>query len=160
MAGQQRTTTTAFPQESQAAIARVALYARVSTLNNQDPDMQLTELREQFGIGIQACEPCPCSLALVPVVTEPGQRVITRFNVNYAPGFPVSELPTTRPGPHLSLPTAPFVVRNLSQMPRRQLDIHWLLLNLHSGVGSELLLAFDASLTHRSELRRVPDFVE
>lgn len=49
MARQQRTTTSAFPQESPAAIARVALYARVSTLNNQDPEMQLAELREYAG---------------------------------------------------------------------------------------------------------------
>jgi DNA invertase Pin-like site-specific DNA recombinase len=45
MARQQRTTTASFPQ-SPAAIARVALYARVSTLNNHDPEMQLAELRE------------------------------------------------------------------------------------------------------------------
>jgi DNA invertase Pin-like site-specific DNA recombinase len=31
------------------AITRVALYARVSTLNNQDPEMQLSELREYAG---------------------------------------------------------------------------------------------------------------
>jgi hypothetical protein len=68
-------------------------------------------------------------------------------------------LPTTRPEPNLSPSTAPFVVRDLSPMGS-QLDIYWLLLNLHSGVGSELLLAFDASLTYRSEFRRVPDFVE
>src|SRR5712692_3382878 len=49
MARQQRITTASFPQESSAAIARVALYARVSTLNNQDPEMQLTELREYAG---------------------------------------------------------------------------------------------------------------
>jgi hypothetical protein len=30
-------------------IARAALYARVSTLNNQDPEMQLFELREYAG---------------------------------------------------------------------------------------------------------------
>jgi hypothetical protein len=44
MARQQRSTT--FAPESTAPIARVALYARVSTLNNQDPEMQLAELRE------------------------------------------------------------------------------------------------------------------
>jgi len=44
MARQQRSTT--FTQESTRPIARVALYARVSTLNNQDPEMQLSELRE------------------------------------------------------------------------------------------------------------------
>jgi DNA invertase Pin-like site-specific DNA recombinase len=49
MARQQRTTTASFPQESPAAIARVALYARVSTVNNQDPEMQLAELREYAG---------------------------------------------------------------------------------------------------------------
>ncbi len=49
MARQQRTTTASFPQESPTAIARVALYARVSTLNNQDPEMQLAELREYAG---------------------------------------------------------------------------------------------------------------
>jgi DNA invertase Pin-like site-specific DNA recombinase len=44
MAGQQRSTT--FAQESTRPITRVALYARVSTLNNQDPEMQLRELRQ------------------------------------------------------------------------------------------------------------------
>jgi DNA invertase Pin-like site-specific DNA recombinase len=47
MAGQQRTTT--FAQESTRPITQVALYARVSTLNNQDPEMQLAELREYAG---------------------------------------------------------------------------------------------------------------
>jgi DNA invertase Pin-like site-specific DNA recombinase len=36
-------------QESARTIIRVALYARVSTLNNQDPEMQLAELREYAG---------------------------------------------------------------------------------------------------------------
>ena len=49
MARQQSTTRVSFPQESPAAIARAALYARVSTLNNQDPEMQLAELREYAG---------------------------------------------------------------------------------------------------------------
>lgn len=49
MAGQKRTTRTSFSQESPAAINRVALYARVSTLNNQDLEMQLAELREYAG---------------------------------------------------------------------------------------------------------------
>ena len=44
MARQQRSTTLA--QESTRPITQVALYARVSTLNNQDPEMQLAELRE------------------------------------------------------------------------------------------------------------------
>ena len=44
MARQQRSTT--LTQESTGPIVRVALYARVSTLNNQDPEMQLAELRE------------------------------------------------------------------------------------------------------------------
>jgi DNA invertase Pin-like site-specific DNA recombinase len=47
MARQQRSTT--FHQESTRPINRVALYARVSTLNNQDPEMQLSELREYAG---------------------------------------------------------------------------------------------------------------
>ncbi len=47
MARQQRSTTLA--QESTQPITRVALYARVSTLNNQDPEMQLAELREYAG---------------------------------------------------------------------------------------------------------------
>jgi DNA invertase Pin-like site-specific DNA recombinase len=47
MARQQRNTT--FPQESTRPITQVALYARVSTLNNQDPEMQLSELREYAG---------------------------------------------------------------------------------------------------------------
>ncbi len=44
MAKQNRSTIS--PQESTRPINRVALYARVSTLNNQDPEMQLAELRE------------------------------------------------------------------------------------------------------------------
>jgi DNA invertase Pin-like site-specific DNA recombinase len=47
MARQQRSTT--FAQESTRPITLVALYARVSTLNNQDPEMQLAELREYAG---------------------------------------------------------------------------------------------------------------
>src|SRR5712671_5479560 len=47
MARQQRST--AFAQESTRPITQVALYARVSTLNNQDPEMQLSELREYAG---------------------------------------------------------------------------------------------------------------
>jgi len=44
MARQERNTT--FAHESTRPITQVALYARVSTLNNQDPEMQLAELRE------------------------------------------------------------------------------------------------------------------
>ena len=44
MARQQRSTISF--QESTRPIARVGLYARVSTLNNQYPEMQLSELRE------------------------------------------------------------------------------------------------------------------
>ena len=47
MARQQRSTS--FAQESTRPITQVALYARVSTLNNQDPEMQLSELREYAG---------------------------------------------------------------------------------------------------------------
>jgi len=47
MARQQRSTTSA--RESTRPITQVALYARVSTLNNQDPEMQLAELREYAG---------------------------------------------------------------------------------------------------------------
>ncbi len=36
-------------QESTRPIGRIALYARVSTRNNQDPEMQLAELREYAG---------------------------------------------------------------------------------------------------------------
>ena len=46
MAKNQRITAASFPQESPVSIARVALYARVSTLIGQDPEMQLRELRE------------------------------------------------------------------------------------------------------------------
>jgi DNA invertase Pin-like site-specific DNA recombinase len=48
MAKQQRSNKSAFTQEP-LPITRVALYARVSTLNNQDPEMQLAELREYAG---------------------------------------------------------------------------------------------------------------
>jgi DNA invertase Pin-like site-specific DNA recombinase len=44
MARQHRSTISL--QESTHPITRVALYARVCTLNNQDPEMQLSELRE------------------------------------------------------------------------------------------------------------------
>ena len=46
MARQQRSNNSALSQGPDHLIARVALYARVSTLNNQDPEMQLAELRE------------------------------------------------------------------------------------------------------------------
>ena len=46
MARQNRSNNSVFSQEPERPIARVALYARVSTLNNQDPEMQLSELRE------------------------------------------------------------------------------------------------------------------
>ena len=49
MAKQQRSNNSAFSQEPTHEIIRVALYARVSTLNNQDPEMQLAELREYAG---------------------------------------------------------------------------------------------------------------
>jgi DNA invertase Pin-like site-specific DNA recombinase len=49
MARQNRSNKSAFPQEPGRAITRVALYARVSTLNNQNPEMQLAELREYAG---------------------------------------------------------------------------------------------------------------
>jgi hypothetical protein len=38
-----------FPSRIHSPITQVALYARVSTLNNQDPEMQLSELREYAG---------------------------------------------------------------------------------------------------------------
>jgi DNA invertase Pin-like site-specific DNA recombinase len=40
---------TIFTQEPIRPITQVALYARVSTLNNQDPEMQLAELRDYAG---------------------------------------------------------------------------------------------------------------
>jgi DNA invertase Pin-like site-specific DNA recombinase len=46
MAVHQRNTVSPLTQEPPLTIARVALYARVSTLNGQDPEMQLYELRE------------------------------------------------------------------------------------------------------------------
>src|SRR5277367_4735226 len=46
MAVSKRNTASSLTQEAPLAIARVALYARVSTLNGQDPEMQLSELRE------------------------------------------------------------------------------------------------------------------
>ena len=46
MAAIKRTTATTHAQKPPASIGRVALYARVSTLNGQDPEMQLAELRE------------------------------------------------------------------------------------------------------------------
>ncbi len=46
MAVSKRNTASSRTQELPLTIARVALYARVSTLNGQDPEMQLSELRE------------------------------------------------------------------------------------------------------------------
>jgi DNA invertase Pin-like site-specific DNA recombinase len=46
MAVSKRNTASPLTQEPPLTIARVALYARVSTLNGQDPEMQLSELRE------------------------------------------------------------------------------------------------------------------
>jgi DNA invertase Pin-like site-specific DNA recombinase len=46
MAVHQRNTASSHAQELPFTISRVALYARVSTLNGQDPEMQLSELRE------------------------------------------------------------------------------------------------------------------
>jgi len=46
MAVHQRNTASSRAQEPPPTISRVALYARVSTLNGQDPEMQLSELRE------------------------------------------------------------------------------------------------------------------
>jgi len=46
MAVHQRNTASSLTQEPPLTIARVALYARVSTCNGQDPEMQLRELRE------------------------------------------------------------------------------------------------------------------
>lgn len=57
MARQHRNNNSAFSQEPAQQIIRVALYARVSTLNNQDPEMQLNELREYAGHrGLQITE--------------------------------------------------------------------------------------------------------
>ena len=46
MAVSKRNTASSLTQKSPLTIARVALYAHVSTLNGQDPEMQLLELRE------------------------------------------------------------------------------------------------------------------
>ena len=46
MAVNHRNTASSLTQEPPLTISRVALYARVSTLNGQDPEMQLSELRE------------------------------------------------------------------------------------------------------------------
>jgi len=46
MARQQRSNNYALSQAPDRPIVGVALYARVSTLNNQDPEMQLSELRD------------------------------------------------------------------------------------------------------------------
>ncbi len=46
MAVHQRNTAPSHAQEPPLTIACVALYARVSTPNGQDPEMQLSELRE------------------------------------------------------------------------------------------------------------------
>src|SRR5437868_13961332 len=57
MATQQRSTT--FTQESTRPITQVGLYARVSTLNNQDPEMQLAELRMIGNTSSCWDRPCP-----------------------------------------------------------------------------------------------------
>lgn len=51
MARQNRSTSSL--QESTRPITLVAVYARVSTLNNQDPEMQLGELREYVAHGCE-----------------------------------------------------------------------------------------------------------
>jgi DNA invertase Pin-like site-specific DNA recombinase len=57
MARQQRSNNSTFSQGPDHPIIRVALYARVSTINNQDPEMQLAELREYAGRrGLQIVE--------------------------------------------------------------------------------------------------------
>jgi len=49
MARQNRSNNSSFSQEPERPIARVALYARVSTVSGQNPEMQLAELREYAG---------------------------------------------------------------------------------------------------------------
>src|SRR2546423_8782778 len=49
MASQQRSNNSTSSQEADHQIVRVALYARVSTFHNQDPEIQLAELREYAG---------------------------------------------------------------------------------------------------------------
>jgi DNA invertase Pin-like site-specific DNA recombinase len=49
MAANKRSTPSPHSQELPSPITRVALYARVSTLNGQDPETQLSELREYAG---------------------------------------------------------------------------------------------------------------
>jgi DNA invertase Pin-like site-specific DNA recombinase len=49
MVKRQGTNNDTFLREAVQPIVRVALYARVSTLTNQDPEMQLRELREYAG---------------------------------------------------------------------------------------------------------------
>jgi DNA invertase Pin-like site-specific DNA recombinase len=49
MARQESSNNSTFSQGPDRPIIRIALYARVSTLNNQDPEMQLAELREYAG---------------------------------------------------------------------------------------------------------------
>jgi DNA invertase Pin-like site-specific DNA recombinase len=49
MAREHRTNKSVVSQEPERPIIQVGLYARVSTLNNQDPGMQLAELREYAG---------------------------------------------------------------------------------------------------------------
>ena len=49
MAVSKRNTASSLTQEPPLTITRVALYARVSTCNGQDPEMQLRELREYAG---------------------------------------------------------------------------------------------------------------
>ena len=68
-------------------------------------------------------------------------------------------LPTSRPERYLRASHNPDC-RAKSEANAGTAPIPWLLLNLHSGVGSELPLAFDASLTYRFEFSRVSDFVE
>jgi len=59
MAVNQRSTATSRTQELPTMITRVALYARVSTLNGQDPEMQLSELREYASLIRVRAECCP-----------------------------------------------------------------------------------------------------
>lgn len=145
MARQQRNST--FIQESTRPITHIALYARVSTLNNQDPEMQLSELREYAGRrggqiveeftdqGVSGCK--ESRPALKRLMTDACRRrfdailvwKIDRFgrslkhlvNATFTDSGVDFRWQLTRTGKSLPLPSCPGSLESASSMKQ----IHW-----------------------------------
>jgi hypothetical protein len=113
MAVHHRNTASSHTQEPPLTIARVALYARVSTLNGQDPEMQLSELREyasrrgwtitteyvdQGVSGSKESRP-ELNLACTPISQVAGPSAESRFR-------PSARIAPPHPAPLSSLPAS------------------------------------------------------